>query len=778
MHFRERTTSRRKGRQAQAAKRSSPPLSALISSVLLVVLLAASLPTGARAQAPLRLVNRNTTVGNISFKFAGSQTFTASQLKEQIALQGPTFWDAVRRIVPLAEARIYPFDPVILQKDVVRLRRFYARNGFPRADIGYPASQLDTSSNKVSVVFSIEEGPPLIIQDVGFFAPDSDYAVTQFSGKRRQQWIDFRNANIMQTGERFSEPAFIDLYNQVSNWLGNHGYAFHEINGDSTISEEALTADVRFTIDPGPLGRISQINVEGNERVSDEVIRRELPFEVGDRYRGNELSRAKQELFSLNLFRLAIVEVPSDQPRDSTVTINVRVQESEPRYVSAQTGFTRDDGVLLEGRWTHRNFFGGARNFTANATVQPGLGNRGDSELYAEEVYRRLRLSTALRQPHLFQRNLSGILSPYFIMEQTFVRNQKGNNTYPLTYEAGLNTTLLYKILPFRIVTLEHNFSRAATPERVPITRDLPGDVQTRQDLYNKSVFTLSATLGRVDDYLNPKRGFLVRPFAEASGQFLGSALNYYKVGGEGSYYQPVTPSVSVAAHVSGGRMVAIAGSRYNEEAAFNERGFVPDPDRRQLENRFDDIRFYAGGANDVRGWGPRLLGPKVAQADTVFEDPDPDDDMEAFEPVCADDGEDENENNDPDDCMRGNPVQFRNYRYERIGGLSKLAVNLEARLPFPFLGPNWGTAVFLDFGQVSEGSVLLSDFRYGTGAGLRYETPVGHVRLNLAYKINPTDEDLIDPQDAFNRNIGRDQGVERNFWRRFRLHFSIGQAF
>lgn len=734
-----------------------PPL---VVGLLALIGLCAALP--AHGQTSLRQVNRNTTVDEISFTFEESQTFRPNQFKQQMALTEPSFWDGIRSVLPLLSARVHPFDPLTLQKDVVRLRNFYRRNGFPRTQIDYASSELDSTDNEIHVVLAINEGPPLIIQDVGFFTPEGSYAVRQFEGTMRDQWIDFRDRNTFETGERFSNAQYVRLQSRVVQWLENQGYAFPEVSADSTIDQQALTADIRFTVDAGPRGRIAEIDITGNDRVDDAVVRRELPFQVGDRFSGDALSRAEQQLFSLNLFRLAVVSVP-DQPRDSTVTVRVLVQETDPRSVSAQTGYNFQEGALLEGRWVHRNFFGGARTFTADATWQPGIGANVGTDRLTEQVNQRFRISGALRQPYLFRRKLSGIVSPFYIRER---------GARLTGYEAGLNTTLIYQLLPFRLLTLEHNYSRAATPNRnVPIRLR---DERSVTDLYSKSLFTLSARLGRLDDYLSPERGFLIRPFAEASGQVLGSALNYYKIGSEASAYQPLTDQVRLAGRLSIGRLVTIGRSRYNEQAAFNEFGIIPDDGLRLLENRFDDVRFYAGGANDVRGWGPRLLGPKVAQADTSFGEKDLDGDGEIDPdeqelPVCHGDGE---------PARNCEQVQFTNFRYERLGGLSKLAVNLEAHLPFPLLGPAWSSAVFLDFGQVSEGSLFFNDLRFGTGAGIRYRTPVGHIRLDLAFKINPTDEDLIDPQDAFHRSIGRDPDIEPNFWRRFRLHLSIGQAF
>src|SRR5690606_34945835 len=161
--------------------------------------------------------------------------------------------------------------------------------------------------------------------------------------------------------------------------------------------------------------------------------------------------------------------------------------------------------------------------------------------------------------------------------------------------------------------------------------------------------------------------------------------------------------------------------SKYDEEALFNSAGRIIESqlDKAILENRFDRIRFYAGGSNDVRGWTFRQIGPVVARADSVFID---------------DDGE----------------IQAARARYEELGGLSKLAGNIELRLPFPGLGPAWSSALFLDFGQVYQGPPNPRDLRYGVGTGLRYETLIGFIRLDVGFKLNPSLTDLNTAEDIY----------------------------
>jgi outer membrane protein insertion porin family len=236
-------------------------------------------------------------------------------------------------------------------------------------------------------------------------------------------------------------------------------------------------------------------------------------------------------------------------------------------------------------------------------------------------------------------------------------------------------------------------------------------------------VFSANATLGRVDDFLNPTRGFQLRPSAELAGAVLGSGVEYVRVSNDLSGYIPLGDNVELATRLFVGRLWPIGRSRTILSNP-NDSLFA------SYEDRFDNIRFYIGGSNDVRGWREQLAGDKD---------------------VREDDG---------------------NFFFEPVGGNTKLAANLELRLPFPGLSSDWRTAVFLDAGQVREDSFVPTALRFGTGAGIRYRTPVGYLRLDLAYKLNPGPDDLRNPRDIINGT------AEPRFINRFRLHLGIGQSF
>ena len=731
-----------------------------------------------QAQIGLLAVDADTRVKSVSFAFADddpqSVRFTADDLRGRIATRAP---GPLRRLLlgmGIGDARRYEFDPVELQRDVVRLRNLYSGEGFLRASVDYAESTHDPVANTIAVRFRIRQGPAIIIQDVGFRA-DRGYLASALDPATRERWIRFRDRTSFRTGDRFTAFDVVRIEDQVLGWLKNEGYAFASLATGVEIDSVLAAADISFAVDPGPRAIVDTLLIEGNRRVGDRIVRRELPLREGDVFSDEKLTRGQRELFGLNLFQVAQTDVP-EQPRDSTVTVRIMLREARLRYLTAETGYAAQTGVALEGQWSHRNFLGGARTLTALGEIDSGLLA---SSRFDAESRRLFRASTALAQPYFLVSRLGAVLEPFVQYERDPLLR---NTNLPFNInrrEYGLNSTLIYELGPFRAISFRYVFSRA--------TQFAARRVTAVRDAYNKSVYTLSGTLGRTDNALSPVRGVLLRPFVEHAGLLqptlgLGaSGLEYFKAGLDVSAYVPLTARVRLGVRLGAGRLWPLGRGRSSAAA---DGTILHDPlFAIPLEDRYDPVLFYAGGASDVRGWNAGLLGPKVNRTEfvrdddgaVVFDDSGPRTTSEVFEPT---------------------------------GGKSRLLGSVEVRIPLPGLGRAYHAAVFLDAGRISarydasaactnslpgrgdasaaapvqcgfsdRGSLGLDRFKFGAGAGIRYQTPIGYARIDLGFKLNPDDLDLQSPRSAFLASRGL-QAPERSAMRRLGIHISLGQAF
>ncbi len=747
-------------------------VSLLSFSCLLVALAWAD---AAIAQTSLFLINEQTQVRSIRFKFADGQTFEGALLKEQIALTeqpglwgfGPGFRKRLSWIPTINDVGVHPFSPVEMQKDVVRLRRFYNRNGFLQPEIDW-LTDLDTTKNTIKILFTVDEGPPLLLDDLVFQDSTGRPAVAQFPASLRDDWDAFRDRIALQQGQRLDEFRLLQLEDAALGWVRDRGYAFARVDAESEVDSLANRADVIIRLDAGPRARISEIEVEGSESVSPNVVRRELPFREGDRFSYSKLVEGQREVFGLNLFQIALADVPEDQPADSSVVVRLRVREGAPRIVSGSIGYLSEAGATTQAQWTHRNFFGGARTFTASAVANSGLG------AIVAEPQRLYRGSVSLRQPYFFNRRVALLGSP-------FAEYRDDDRNESTTY--GGTATLLYELEQLKTASLQYGIELRDVKEyRTASTANL--DLSTIRDFarqdslqdvlagrVDRSTLTLSGTYGELDDELSPRKGFILRPSAEVALPFPITSIEYGRLGATATGFFPLGSSIGLYGRINGGKLFPFGTS-------------IPGdgPDDALIEFvRLRNVVFLGGGTGDVRGWGTGLLGPKVPDVQQNI--------TEATDTAPAD-------------------TTLSASRYVGIGGLTKVTATAEIRLPFPGFGSNFGTFVFVDAGRVwTDDDRFFIDEEpdprfagldinpdrifYSTGAGLEFATPVGAIRFSVGYKLNPDYFDLRSPQDvlAAIQNdtplsevepkeisvLGLFSIPESN---RIHLHFSIGQTF
>ncbi len=732
------------------------------------------------AQDPLYLVNERTQVRSIDFRFADTQTFEPALLTEQIALTDMGSFIGLRRklsFIPfIPPIGTHLFSPIEMQKDAVRLERFYNRNGFLYPEVDWLV-RLDSSQNTVRILYTIEEGPPLLLENLVFLAPDESPAVGLFPPELRSKWSRFRDETSLQQGVRLDEFKLVQLQSQALGWVRDQGYAFADVTAESQTDSLRNRADVVIQIAPGPRARISEIQVEGAESVSPTVVRRELPFRTGDRFSSSKLIEGQREVFGLNLFQIALADVPEEQPEDSTVVVRLRVREGDPRIVTAQGGYLSEAGLTTQAQWIHRNFLGGARTFTASALANTGFGSfvTDPSVLY--------RASVSLRQPYFFNRRLAVLGSPFA---------EYRDDEFEKSTSFGGNATLLYEVEQLKTASLQAGFeTRNISEFRFGTTAanetsfiELLQSSALPLGRVDRTTLGLSSTYGNVDNELNPRAGYILRPSVEVAGPPATSSVEYGRAGLTATGLYPLSDAIGLVARVTGGGLFPYGQSLPPEGEAFAGR------------LRLRTSVFLGGGTGDVRGWATGLLGPKILdliQTDTTT-------------------------------ATGADTTEFSARRYFPTGGLTKFTATAEARLPFPGLGPSWGTFVFFDVGRIatqnerfsisdaSNVAFILDDtygdterFFYSTGAGLTFATPVGALSFSVGYKLNPSFFDLRSPQDLadkigetiqrFGDDVTREQleaairavpPNEFSFFglfsipesNRIHLHLTIGQTF
>jgi outer membrane protein insertion porin family len=708
------------------------------AAALLLVLLAEPLA----AQDALSGVGPGTQVGKIEFRFVGEHVLPEKDLRPHIALTAQGGMVGIRRALgflpflkPVGE---HPFRPIDLQRDVVRLRNIYIRNGYLDVKVDYDV-RFDAEKDLTTVTFIIEEGPALQLRTVRFMGPDS--APPRIVSELASEWREFVRVEQESRG-RIGEGERRGIAERTSRWLRNRGYPFGAAEADVLVDTAAYLGDVIVRVSPGVRARIREFVVSGNETVPADHFTRQLPLEPGDWYNAAELEHGRAQLTQLAIVRLALINVPRQSADDSSVAVRVGVTENPPRIVRGEAGLASSGGLASQVEWTHRSFLRGARTFTVSATAQTGLVAL---ETPAEQRY---RLAVTIFQPYVGNRLLSAAGGP-FIEYRDDLRDR--------SQAVGFEGTLVYATSPLRSLSLGYNISHREIldygfgDDLQPIDY-LPllgladsAAVGTLGTVVNRSALTLDGSWGELDEFANPRRGYVIRPRVSVTLPGFNTS-EYLLLDLGASAFVPLTDRIGFSLRSSAGRIFPFGRS---VRATGSESPFVS-------LLRMRDVTFSAGGTRDVRGWGSQLLGPKLPEIRFQEEDG-------VTSPIAE--------------------------RYSPIGGLARVQGSAELQLPLPGFDAKWQTFVFLDGAKVwtpddrfSLGAGELDQDRFflGTGVGIGFETVVGAVEVALGYKLNPSALDLRDPDKVLQAlREGSPIGtVETESRRRLQLHFSIGATF
>lgn len=551
--------------------------------------------------------------------------------------------------------------------DLQRIQLFYADRGYPDARVAAADVKLNRQQSAVDVTLTIDEGEPVLVTAVDFVGFDVIPA---------NHLDDLKGGVPLRVGRARDRQDVATAREMALNELRDHGYPYARVAAEEAGGATAKEASVVFTAMPGPVANFGDIEIAGNQSVSDRMIERELTYKPGDLYRRSVVQNTQRRLYGLELFQFVNIESLEPDSQSPEVKTRVTVAEGRHQRLNFGVGYGTEEKKRVDGGYHHLNFLGGARS--------AGLQGRWSS------------LDRGLR---------ADFTQPYFIWPR-FSLGVEGQQWLTVTpaYESrvtGAKVTLMRR----GDVRTSWALSLATGRDRSSISSSALDDPSLRNDLIalgldpttlrQEGALTavgLDLQRSTADNLLNARRGYQIAVHAEHAGGWLPGTFNYDAVSADGRHYAPLGDALVLASRLQLG----------NTRAANGEAANVPF-----------SKKYFLGGAASLRGWGRYEVSPL---------------------------GE------------SGFP----------IGGNSLLALSEELRAD---LSGSFGGVLFVDAGNVWAGSTVfdLADLRYDVGAGIRYQTPVGPMRFDFGYQLNPADALLVngEPQK-----------------RRWRIHFSIGQAF
>jgi outer membrane protein assembly complex protein YaeT len=562
------------------------------------------------------------------------------------------------------------FNRAQFDEDLKRIQAFYADRGFPNARIDGIDVKLNAKQDTVDATITVTEGEPVIVSSVTFMGFDV-IPERHLNSLKRSISIKVNKPRDRQLVLSSRETAL--------NELRDHGYPYATVRVDEVVDTTAAggtETQLTLVAVPGQLAHFGPTEIQGNQSVSDNTIRRSLTLSPGDIYERRLVQDTQRRLYGMSLFQFVNVEPVTAEGQPAEVPMKVTVAEGPHNRANFSVGYGTEEQARIDAEYHRLNFLGAARSVGAH--VRWSSLDRG--------------VQLDFNQPYLFHPRVS--------LGWTAQDSLAFTPAYQSTV-IGTTVTTLYQVDRLTSMLLSVTSERDSSS----IAPDVQTDPTLRNDLIalglNPETGEQSGTLNAVkfearrstaDSLLDARRGYQLSAFIEQAGRILPGGFQYTMVWGEGRQYLPISSRLVLADRLQVANMASPP----------DDPGAVPFAKK-----------FFLGGATTIRGWGRYEVSPL---------------------------------------SLSGLP----------IGGNSMFLFSSELR---GHIAGNFGAVTFLDTGNVWARSwgISLGDLRYAVGAGLRYQTPIGPVRLDYGYQLNPIPGLTINGQPQS---------------RRWRVHFSIGQAF
>ncbi len=497
-------------------------------------------------------IDEGPVTGVRSITFVGNHEFSASRLRE---------------ILQTKESRWYRFfssddnyDPDRLTYDRELLRKFYLAEGYADFRVVSAVAELAPARDGFFITFTIEEGERYRFGKIDVTNQIKDVKID-----------DLKPLVTVAQGDWYNADQVDKTIAALTEALGNRGYAFVDIQPRVKRNADNRTIDVTFEIKEGPRVYVERIDITGNVRTLDKVIRREFRLVEGDAFNTSRLQRSEQRIKNLGFFKKTDVTTNPGSSPDKTV-IGVNVEEQSTGEFSVGAGFSTSEGVLGDISIRERNLLGRGQDLRIGTVI----------------AQRQQQVDLSFTEPYFLERNLAAGFDLFEINQDNQLIGQFNQFTVGGSLRMGyqitepLRQTLKYTLRQDTINNVQPTASRFIQEETGTRNTSAVGQVL----LYDKR-----------DNRLDPSAGYFGQLGVDVAG--LGGDVRYVRTLLTGGYYYSVAPQWVLSLTGEGGYIHGI-----EDTVRIEDRFFVGG----------DNLRGFATG-----GIGPRDLATNDALGGNIY---------------------------------------------------------------------------------------------------------------------------------------------------------------
>lgn len=478
----------------------------------------------------------------------GAHAYSESDLEDMMKLSTPDWMSWISKNDQYSKQK--------LEADLETLRSFYLDAGYLEFSIDSTQVSITPDKEKVYITINITEGPKYTVSGIKLEGPE-----------KILPHEEMRKLISLHPGDTFSRKELTESTKRIGDRLGDDGYAFANVNAVPDMDKKAHKVTFTFMVDPGKRVYVRRINISGNSKTSDEVIRREFRQMESAWFNTQKIKRSKQRVDKLGFFSDVSIQTKPVAATTDQLDVDMGVKEKSTGSFSVGAGVQNGYGLILTAAITQSNLFGSGNYLSTQ--LNTGRINQVYSVSYVNPYYTADGVSRGI---NVYKRNVNTIsttlISPYSSSTLGVGMNfgvpvsEEDTIHYGMTVE---NTTLgLTANSAQRYVDYVNTFGSS--------TNNYMGTVGWTHDTRDSVIYTTQGTVQSA--------------YAEV-GLPVSGALHYYKLTYQHQYFHPFGQDYVLMLNGEAG-----VGGGYSG---------MPLP---FFKN------FYAGGQGSVRGYQPSSLGP------------------------------------------------------------------------------------------------------------------------------------------------------------------------
>ena len=492
-----------------------------------------------------------TKIANINI--VGAQAFPEKTLLKEMQLSTPDWLSWYTKNDQYSKQK--------LQADLETLRSFYTNRGYLEFAVESTQVSITPDKEQIYITINITEGPKYTVSDI------------RLAGELLLPEAELNRLILVHPGEVYSRERLQQSTKALSDRLGSDGYAFANVNAVPDIDRVNHTAAFTFFIDAGRRVYIRRINISGNTKTRDEVIRRELRQLEGGWYDSTRIARSKERITRLNYFDDVNIETPAVPGSPDQVDLDVTVTEKPTGNLLAGVGYSSADGLVLTGSVSQNNVLGTGNSVVAS--VNTSRVNRTIALTYTEPYW---TVDGVSRTIEVYDKSVDASTLPLAQYSTTTLGGALGFGI-PVTESDSVIVGFRYEHTKLSLVD--------SSPQ---LYRDF---VNQFGSTTNSVILSAGWARDTRDNILFPTRGLLQSALAEW-GTPIGD-LYYYKLNYLAQWFTPLPFNLVWMLRTDLGYGGGLGGK--------------PLPFFKA---------YYAGGVGSVRAYETASLGPQDSQGNTI----------------------------------------------------------------------------------------------------------------------------------------------------------------